>query len=404
MSLLDHRQLADEMELYCLNENLGAGLPLWLPNGAALRGALEDYIHRREDAAGYERVYSPHLAKASLFERSGHLRHYREDMFPPMKDGAEELYLKPMNCPMHHEVFGLKPRSHRELPLRLAECGHIYRHENSGSLRGLQRVRGLCQNDAHIYVAPESARAELHRVLDLFDLVHQDLGLHHRRFRLSSGDRNVADFEGDPRAWDSCEDLLREVLRERGVEYFEAPGEAAFYGPKIDVQMKLGEIEESVASVQLDFLSAHRFDLNYAAADGDRRRPWIIHRAPLGSFERMIAVLLEAHQGRLPDWLQPLQVWLIPVEDRHRAFAEEWSARLRAGGYRSRVDARDGRLAKRVALAHRLRPALQIVVGDREVQGGDFRVQSRDSVMEVAPQKLLEVIARRMRSPGPPME
>lgn len=396
MSDQDHRQFADEMELYCLNENLGAGLPLWLPAGAALRGVLEDYARALEHQAGYERVLSPHLGKSALYEKSGHLRHYREDMFPPLKDGAEELFLKPMNCPHHHEVFRLRPRSYRELPLRLAENGQVYRHENSGSLRGLARVRSLCQNDAHIYVAPEGAKKELHAVLDLFDQAHADLGLRQRRFRLSiSGD----DFEGPMADWKRAENLLRQVLGERGQEFFEAPGEAAFYGPKIDVQMQLGGGEESVASVQLDLLSAERFDLKYVSSDGGFARPWVLHRAPLGSFERIIAVLLEAHAGRLPDWLQPVQMYLVPVRDEHREFAEAWERQLRRQGLRVQVDRREGRLAKRLALAHKLRPALFVVIGDREVAGGEWQLQSRDSVIEVPSAKLMDVIARRFRRP-----
>ncbi|MBX3016765.1 MAG: threonine--tRNA ligase [Bdellovibrionaceae bacterium] len=399
MSVFDHRQLAEEMELYCLNEDIGAGLPLWLPAGAALRAALEDYIRDLEHRAGYERVLSPHLGKAVLYESSGHLRHYRADMFPPLRDGGDEFYLKPMNCPHHHEVYRHRPRSYRELPLRLAECGHVYRNENGGSLRGLARVRGLCQNDAHIYLAPEDARAELHRVLDLFDRAHADLGLRERRFRLSCGDPARADFEGAVADWVAAEELLRSVLLERGRPFFEAPGEAAFYGPKIDVQMKLGGGEESVASVQLDFLSAERFDLKYAAADGSLRRPWILHRAPLGSFERIVAVLLEAHAGRLPDWLQPVQILLIPVREEHRAFAADWESRLRSAGLRAQVDRREGRLAKRLALAHRLRPVLFAVIGDQEVAGGFWGLQSRDSRMEVPAPQVLEVCARRFARP-----
>lgn len=400
MSFIDHRRLAEEMELYCLNENLGAGLPLWLPAGAALRDALEDYARALEHRAGFDRVASPHLAKAALFARSGHLRHYRDDMFPPLRDGEEELFLKPMNCPHHHEAYRLRPRSHRELPLRLAECGQVYRFENHGSLRGLARVRGMCQNDAHVYVAPEGARAELHAILDLFDRAHADLGLaRRRRFRLSLGDPARPDFEGAPSEWARAEALLREVLRERGADFFEARGEAAFYGPKIDVQMPLGGSEESVASVQLDFLSAERFDLRYAPVEGGWARPWVLHRAPLGSFERMIAVLLEAHAGRLPDWLQPVQVLLLPVRDEHRAAAEGLAARMRAAGHRARVDPRDGRLAKRLALAHRLRPALILVIGDKEAAGGCLQLQSRDSVLEVPPERLASVLARRFRRP-----
>lgn len=379
---IDHRQLADEMEIFFFDERIGPGLPVWLPNGVAIRDELESFVKKLEARGGYQRVSSPHLAKAVLYEKSGHLRCFKDSMFPPLQPpgGGEDYFLKPMNCPHHHMVFAAAPRSFRQLPLRIAEYGQVYRLESSGALRGLSRARGLCQNDAHIYVAPEQALDEISRVLDLHEECYAALGLKGYRYRLSLHEPDKLDREiaGSELAWLECEDILRRALVHRGLPYFEAKGEAAFYGPKIDVQMRLANgAEESIASVQLDFVSAERFDLSYVSSNGSPVRPWIVHRAPLGSHERFVSVLLEYFEGQLPGWLCPVQVFVIPVSENVRSDAEKIAADLLANGIRVRLDHGSGSLGKRILFAHRLRPFAIAIIGAREVASGKINVQLR---------------------------
>jgi threonyl-tRNA synthetase len=383
----DHRQLADEMEIYFLNEEIGAGLPVWLPNGVAIRDSLEAFIKKLEQKGGYQRIVSPHLGKASLYQRSGHLRAFDGNMYPPIKgiDDNNDYYLKPMNCPHHHMVFASNLRSYRQLPMRIAEYGQVYRFENSGSLKGLSRVRGLCQNDAHIYVDPKDAKSEILSVLDLHEHCYKSLGLKGYRYRLSKHDpRRPQDFDGPIKMWQESEDFLKQCLVEMNLPFFEAEGEAAFYGPKIDVQMKMSHgVEESVASVQLDFNSAEKFDLNFIASSGENQRPWIIHRAPLGSHERFVALLLEYFDGALPGWLCPVQLYLLPIGDESRIFCEDLSKRLSEKGVRVMVDSNLGSLSKRILFAHRLRPLSKVVVGASELKSGRFSLQSRNGEKSV---------------------
>jgi threonyl-tRNA synthetase len=383
----DHRQLADEMEIFFFNEQIGAGLPVWLQNGVAIRDSLEAFVKKLEHLGGYQRVSSPHVAKADLYEVSGHLRAFQQDMFPPMlwPEDQSQYYLKPMNCPHHHKVFSSSLRSYRQLPLRIAEYGQVYRYENSGSLKGLARVRGLCQNDAHIYVDPSDAKAEIMSVLDLHEKCYAALGLKGYRYRLSKHDpQRMADFDGDLELWIQGESLLRECLVEKQLPFFEADGEAAFYGPKVDVQMKMGSgEEESVASVQLDFNSAEKFDLSFIAKSGQSERPWIIHRAPLGSHERFVALLLEYYNGQLPGWLSPVQLYLLPVSEDQIPFAKELEKSLLAENIRVHVDVNQGSLAKRILFAHRLRPFAKMVIGPKEAASGIFEVQFREEKCRV---------------------
>lgn len=376
----DHRQLADEMEIYFLDDQIGAGLPVWLPNGVAIRDSLEVFVKRLEAEDGYQRVVSPHVAKAALFDRSGHLRAFHENMFPAMKDGDAEFYLKPMNCPFHHRIFGASPRSYRQLPLRLAEYGQVYRYEESGALRGLSRVRALCQNDAHIYVDPKDSFDEILRVLDLHERCYSALGLRGYRYRLSKhAPFRMADFDGPRESWIEAESILRRALAHKGLEFFEAEGEAAFYGPKIDVQMKMGAGgEESIASVQLDFNSAEKFDLGFVGSGGERVRPWIVHRAPFGSHERFVALLLEYFDGQMPGWLAPIQVLIVPVGPEQRSRADEICGDFVRQGLRARVDLGAGSLSKRLLFAHRLRPFAKIIVGPREVIENRYVLDSRE--------------------------
>jgi threonyl-tRNA synthetase len=397
----DHRSLADEMEIYFLDEQIGAGLPVWLPNGVAIRDSLEAFVKRLEDEAGYQRVVSPHVAKGSLFDRSGHLRAFSGNMFPAMKDGDSEFYLKPMNCPFHHRVFSSSPRSYRQLPLRLAEYGQVYRYEDSGALKGLSRARSLCQNDAHIYVDPREARREIEDVLELHERCYRALGLEGYRYRLSKHDASrMQDFDGPMEKWIEAEEILRRCLVAKGLPFFEADGEAAFYGPKIDVQMRMGAGgEESIASVQLDFNSADKFELSFVDDSGEGVRPWIVHRAPLGSHERFVALLLEYFDGQLPAWLAPAQLHLIPVGHEQVSLCHEIARELVANGVRARVDSNAGSLSKRIMFAHKLRPFAKMIVGAKELESGVFVLESRGSRREIRREALVMEMKREVAAP-----
>jgi threonyl-tRNA synthetase len=399
----DHRQLADEMEIYFLDEEIGAGLPIWLPNGVAIRDSLEAFTKKLEKKAGYHRVASPHLAKSSLYDRSGHLRAFEDNMYPPIKgdEESERYYLKPMNCPHHHKVFASSLRSYRQLPLRIAEYGQVYRFENSGSLKGLSRVRGLNQNDAHIYLDPKDSKQEILSVLELHEYCYRALGLKGYRCRLSKSDvMRPGDFDGPKELWNESEEILRQCLIEKGLDFFEAQGEAAFYGPKIDVQMKMNHgHEESIASIQVDFNSAEKFDLNYISNSGEPKRPWIIHRAPLGSHERFVSLLLEYYDGALPGWLCPVQLYILPVNEDHLSFAKEIAGQLSDKGIRVVVDHNLGSLSKRILFAHRLRPLFKMVLGKNEISSGDVSLQGREGVRIVSLQHVSDFVLKRIAIP-----
>lgn len=383
----DHRLLADEMEIYFLDEQIGAGLPVWLPNGVAIRDELEKFVKELEREAGFQRVSSPHVGRSILYEKSGHLKNFGDDMFPPIKAAEGDYYLKPMNCPHHHKIFASSPRSFRQLPLRLAEYGQVYRYENSGSLRGLSRARGLCQNDAHIYLDPKDALPEVLNVLDMHEECYRMLGLKGHSYRLS---KSAAGFEPSP-LWPEAEEILRKALRLRKLPFVEAEGEAAFYGPKIDVQMQLAHgQEESIASVQIDIFSAERFDLSFIASDGSSQRPWIIHRAPLGSHERFVSLLLEYYDGQLPGWLAPIQVYVIPLGEPDEKFIESLQADLRV-----KVDKSGGSLAKRLKVAHKCRPFAIVVMGEKEKER--VKIQFREAAEKAALADVAGVICRRLK-------
>lgn len=394
----DHRQLAEEMQIYFLNEQIGAGLPVWLPNGVAIRDELEAFVKDLERRDGYQRVVSPHIGKSVLYEQSGHLAHFKEDMFPSMRSEESDYFLRPMNCPHHHMVFSSSPRSYRQLPLRIAEYGQVYRFEKSGALRGLSRVRGLCQNDAHIYVNPADAKDEIIRVLRLHEECYAILGLKGYRYRLSKHDP-AQPVEGH--LWVHGEAILREALNEMSLPYFEAEGEAAFYGPKIDVQMGLASgVEESVASVQLDFLSGAKFDLSFVSRSGNKVQPWVIHRAPLGSHERFVSLLLEYYEGQLPAWLSPVQVYVLPAGENELEPARELVAQLVASGLRAVLDSSGGSLSKRIRFARSLRPFARIVVGRSEVVKREYKISLRNRDLICAADSLQEELRRLMGRPN----
>ena len=372
----DHRKLGQELELFTIDERVGKGLPLWLPNGTVIRDELEKFAKELEFQDGYVRVATPHIANGDLYKLSGHLPLYKESMFPPMRSiekdpdsPAEEFYLKPMNCPHHHMIYLNRPRSYRELPLRLAEYGTVYRYEKSGQLAGLLRVRGLAMNDAHIYCTLDQVKEEIKKVAAMHKLYYEKFRMDKIWVRLSLHDQDKGKFTEGEELWIKTENILREVLRDLGVEYEEAVGEAAFYGPKIDYQTEnvLGR-EETASTVQLDFTSPERFNMEYAAPDGSKQRPFIIHRAPLGTHERFISFLIERWGGAFPTWLSPTQVRIVPVAEDFRGYAEKISSELRGLMIRAEVDESNDSFSKKVRNAITKKIPNIWIVGANEVK------------------------------------
>ncbi|MEV4112511.1 threonine--tRNA ligase [Nonomuraea sp. NPDC049695] len=369
----DHRRLGRELAIFDTDPMIGSGLPYYLPAGAAVRKAVEDYVHELERRNGYQHVNSPVLGKRELYERSGHWAHYAEDMFPPMNVGGEEFVLRPSLCPHHALIYRSRGRSRRELPLRLAELGGQYRSELSGVLGGLTRVRAIQLNDGHVFCAPEQAAAEVASALDLVEAAHAQLGIRAARYRLSlrgDGDKYV----DDPGLWARSEAILRDVLNERGRDFDEERGEGAFYGPKIDIQIvdPAGR-ETSLSTVQVDFFQPERFDLRHSGGG----RPVMVHRSVVGSIERLLAHLIEVHGGAFPAWLAPVQAVVLPLSDAELPAAEDLLRRCVAAGLRAELAPADrGSLGARIR-AHRLVP-YQLVVGAREAASGGAAVRLRD--------------------------
>lgn len=365
----DHRKLGRELELFTMADEVGPGLPLWMPNGTVIREALEDLAKETETRYGYSRVSTPVIAKEELYKISGHLPYYAEDMFPPMETpGESKMYLRAMNCPHHHLIFRHRPRSYRELPLRLAEYGTVYRHEASGSLSGLLRVRALCQNDAHIYCTPDQLKQELSATLkmtiDYFKMFRFD----RVKIRLSVHDpENMGKYINNPKMWEFTERLTREVIQEANIEYFEGADEAAFYGPKLDFQAStlLGR-EESISTTQLDFGQAINFNLTYIGEDGQEHPVFVVHRAPLGSHERFIAFLIEHFGGAFPTWMAPEQVRIIPVADKFCDYAYSLQKELREELLRVDVDVSANSFNKKVRSAVTSKIPNIIIIGANE--------------------------------------
>ena len=321
----DHRKLGKDLELFMTHKLVGSGLPMYLPNGATVRRLLERYIQDKEIKMGYKHVYTPSLANVELYKTSGHWDHYKEDMFPVMKMDNEELVLRPMNCPHHMLIFKSKMRSYKDLPIRIGELAHDFRYEDSGSVCGIERVRQMCQNDAHLFVRPDQIKEEVAKVVKLILDVYKDFGFKDYAFRLSLRDKNDKHkYFDDDEMWERAESELREILTELGLDFYEAEGEAAFYGPKLDVQLKsaIGH-DVTVSTCQLDFLLPERFELEYIGEDGKPHRPVVIHRAILGSLDRFMAFLIEETKGAFPTWLSPLQVKVLPISDKHLEYANE---------------------------------------------------------------------------------
>ncbi len=376
----DHKKIGKEMGLYMIDEMIGKGLPVWLPNGEVLKSEIERFAIETEEAYGYERVTTPVLGKKELFETSGHLPHYSDGMYPPMKMDDGEYYLKAMNCPMHHLVFSNRKRSYRELPIRIAEYGTVYRNELSGTLAGLLRVRMLSMNDAHIYCTLEQVAQEVESNVRMAQDYYDAFGFEDYDFRLSLWDpENKDKYIDQPENWEATQDHLRGIMDDLGVEYTEAIGEAAFYGPKIDIQFRtaLGR-EESLATIQLDFAAKERFGLSYMDESGvENGEVFVIHRAPLSTHERFVAFLLEQWAGNLPTWLSPIQVQVITISEKHKDYAEKVSASLELAGVRVRVDDSDNTIGKKIRTHRKVRPAYMVILGDDEMRDGSVSIRSR---------------------------
>ena len=375
----DHRRLGRELELFTVNESVGAGLPLWLPRGATIRRLLEDYILERERATGYQHVYTPDLAKVELYQRSGHWEHYHQDMFPTMDLETEKMVLRPMNCPHHILVFESKKRSYRDLPIRIAELGTMYRYERSGVLSGLSRVRSMTLNDAHIFCTPEQIKEEFSGVMRLVEQAYRDLGITQYRYRLSLRDpANKDKYVNNDEMWALGERVLREAMDSLGLPYIEARGEAAFYGPKLDIQLAdvMGH-EETYSTIQVDFHLPNQFGLGYVAADGKEHRPVIIHRAIVSTMERMVSYLIELYAGAFPVWLAPVQATVLPITDRQTEYARVVRKQLEDAGVRSTVDDRNEKVNLKIREAQLQKVPYMLVVGDREQQSGEVAVRNR---------------------------
>lgn len=378
----DHRKLGRELKLYFIDEVVGKGLVMWLPNGVIVRDEIEKLAREMEAEAGYVRVVTPHIAKRELFETSGHLPYYQDDMFPGMQMDDGEYYLKAMNCPHHHRIFLHEPKSYRELPVRLAEYGTCYRNELSGTLAGLLRVRGMAMNDAHIYCTRDQIKAEFRAVLELIQRYFEIFELENYWFRLSKWDPAHTDkYINEPENWEYAQGVIREVLEEMQVEYTEADDEAAFYGPKVDVQFRsaVGR-EETMSTVQLDFAAKSRFGLSYTDESGEPNgEVFVIHRAPLSVHERFLAFVLEQYAGKLPVWLSPVQVKVLPIsEAKHGEYARSVATQLRDAGLRVSVDDRPERLQAKIRQAEAdERVPYMLVVGDSEAAAGTVSVRKR---------------------------
>ncbi|MGO4546505.1 threonine--tRNA ligase [Paenibacillus sp. 2TAB23] len=375
----DHRKLGRELKMFTFSREVGQGLPLWLPNGAKLRRTMERYIVDLEERLGYEHVYTPVLANVELYKTSGHWEHYSEDMFPKMIMDNEELVLRPMNCPHHMMVFKSDMRSYRDLPVRIAELGTMHRYEMSGALTGLHRVRAMTLNDAHIFCRPDQIKEEFARVVNLIRKVYEDFGIKEYRFRLSYRDpKDTEKYFQNDEMWEMSQRMLREVVEELELPFFEAEGEAAFYGPKLDVQIKtaLGK-EETLSTAQLDFLLPERFELEYVGEDGKKHRPVVIHRGIISTMERMTAFLLENFAGALPLWLSPVQAKVIPVSTAYEGYARKVAEQLQENGIRVESDLRNEKLGYKIREAQLEKAPYMLVVGENEMQAEAVSVRKR---------------------------
>ena len=399
----DHRKLGKELELFTTNKLVGQGLPLWLPNGATIRRTIERYIVDKEVSLGYKHVYTPVMGSKDLYVTSGHWDHYQEDIFPPIEMDNETLVLRPMNCPHHMMVYKSAMRSYRDLPLRIAELGMMHRYEMSGAVSGLQRVRGMTLNDAHLFVRPDQIKEEFKKVVELILAVYKDFDLNDYEFRLSYRDpQDTEKYFDDDAMWEKAQSMLKEAMDDLGLDYYEAEGEAAFYGPKLDVQVKtaIGK-QETLSTVQLDFLLPERFDLGYVGTDGELHRPVVIHRGVVSTMERFVAFLIEEYKGAFPTWLAPVQVQVIPVSnDVHFDYAKKVEEQLQAAGIRVEMDYREEKLGYKIREAQMKKIPYMLVLGDKEVESDSVNVRkygSKDSETVAFAEFLEKLVAEANR-------
>lgn len=376
----DHRILGRDLELFSMSEEVGAGLILWHPKGGMIRKVAEDYVRHQHELGGYDFVYTPHIGKANLWQTSGHLDWYKDGMYAPLDIEGQEYYLKPMNCPFHVQIYKSKIRSYRELPLRFAEWGTVYRYERSGVLHGLLRVRGFTQDDAHHFCRPDQMPEEIDFVLDFSLRVLRAFGF--KDFQAYLATRNPEKFAGIPEDWEAPTEALRQALERASVPYKVDEAEAVFYGPKIDIKVTdaLGR-EWQLSTIQFDFILPERFDMSFIGEDGREHRPYMVHRALMGSMERFMGVLIEHYAGAFPVWLAPVQVVLVPITDQHLAYAYEVVEKIKAQGIRATVDDRSDRMNAKIRDAQKSKIPYMLVVGDKEAESGQvsLRLRSGDS-------------------------
>lgn len=375
----NHRKIGKELELFANIQEIGQGLPVWLPKGYAMRRVLENYMIKLERSYGYEHILTPHINKKELFETSGHLGFYNESMYSPIEIDNETFYLKPMNCPAAMMVYKIKPKSYRELPLKIGELGTVYRYEKSGELHGLQRVRGFTQNDAHIFCTADQLKNEFIEVLKMLLKFYKDLGFKNYKFRLSLSDETKNKYVGEKSDWEKTEKIMREVLQEAKVDFYEEKGEAAFYGPKLDVQaINVFGKEDSISTIQVDFNLPDRFELEYAKNDGTKERPFVIHRALIGSFERFFAFLIEYYAGKFPTWIAPTQIAILPVSEKFDQYAKSIFKKMKDDELRVELFNSDDSLGKRIAEATKSKVPYILIMGEKEEKEGTVTIRKRD--------------------------
>ena len=403
----DHRKIGKDLKLFMTHKLVGAGLPLYLPDGATIRRILERYIQDKELYLGYQHVYTPSLATTDLYKTSGHWDHYKDDMFPIMKMDNEELVLRPMNCPHHMLVFKNELRSYKDLPIKIAELANDFRYENSGAVCGLERVRQMCQNDSHLFVRPDQIKEEVGKVLNLiFEVYIKDFGFSRDafKFRLSLRDKaNKEKYIDNDEMWETAEGQLRKILQEMDIEFYEAEGEAAFYGPKIDIQIKTAlNHDVTIPTCQLDFALPERFDLTYVGEDGKDHRPVVIHRAILGSSDRFISFLLEETKGNLPVWLAPHQVKILPIADRHVEYARKIEEKLRRSMIRVDVDDRAEKIGYKIREAQLQKVPYMLVIGDNEVENGtvNVRIRGQQEQLSMSKEDFVQKIVLESKAPS----
>ena len=401
--LRDHRKIGKDLSIFMSHDLVGKGMPLWLPNGAVVRKQLENYIYEKERNLGYQHVYTPCVGTVDLYKTSGHWDHYKENMFPSMKVDDEEFVLRPMNCPHHMLVYGNELHSYRDLPIRIGEFATDFRYEASGAVKGLERVRCMCQNDAHLFVRPDQIGEEFKKVVSLILDVYKDFGLKNYKFRLSLRDpEDKEKYFDDDDMWNEAEAKLREVLNELGVEYFEAVGEAAFYGPKLDVEVKpaVGP-EVTLSTCQLDFLLPRKFELSYVDSDGSKKTPVVLHRAIFGTFDRFTAFILEETKGVLPLWLAPVQLNVIPVNNQyHLSYALEVYKELKDNGFRVNLDDRDEKLGYKMRESVMKKIPYSIILGQKEVDNKNisYRAHGSEETITISKEEFIELINNKIKS------